>query len=65
METLSMFIIMTSALLWMFCVPIALIVIAFNIVLIRLATEAKVATSEPLYDWDAVNKRAEKEEKHG
>ena len=65
MELLAMFIIMIAAVLWVFGVPIALIVIAFNIVLIRLATEAKVATSEPLYDWDAVNKRAEKEEKHG
>jgi uncharacterized membrane protein len=41
METLSMFIIMASALLWMFGVPIALIVIAFNLVLMRCAMEAE------------------------
>ena len=43
METLSMFIIMASALLWMFGVPIALIVIAFNLALIRRVVEA--------YEW--------------
>jgi len=53
METLSMFIIMTSALLWMFCVPIALIVIAFNLVSIRYATEAEEVEPD------------KKEEKHG
>jgi len=62
METLSMIIIMTSAVLWMFGVPIALIVIAFNLALIRRVAEAEEVEPELLYNWDAVNKRAEKEE---
>ena len=49
MELLVMFIIMIAALLWVFGVPIALIVIAFNLLDIRRAIETEVA--KPAWDY--------------
>lgn len=43
-------------------VEVIQLVIAFNLALIRRVAEAEEVEPELLYNWDAVNKRAEKEE---